>query len=529
MSDFDPGAIATDLLDSIPDPVYLVDLEGRLRWWNDRLCEVTGYDDEALSGMEIVELVPEDQRVAVLEAFVAAGSDEAPTTMEFDVRTSDGDRIPHEFNGSVREIDGRTVVAVVARDVSSRRDRDREIRRQRDELETLHSISETVYEVIQAVVDAASREEIESVVCDRLAASDLYEAVWIARNEPNGSVDPVTGVGATDDFVETIAALNDLDWTRPAEVAVETGEVQVVQGFADSDIPDPAKAVAETLGVHAGTSVPIVHGATVHGVLSVYSSRPDAFSERELAAFERLGAVVGFATNAVRTEKLLLSDTATELTFEVSGDDAFLASVSAVADGPCRKEWSTAVEGGDGNYRHYVSVSGIDPEAVLEMGEAKSTVETIEHVGDNGEAHVFAVVTSDSFTRRLLDAGATATSVVASDGETVIVAELPGEADVRPVVEAANELYDAELVSKRELERPVRTADEYHDAVADRLSEQQLAALRHAFFGGYFSWPRDATAEEVADRMSVSSPTFHYHIRHAQRALVDEFLQHLDG
>lgn len=528
MSDFDPEAIATDLLDSIPDPVYLVDLEGRLRWWNDRLNEVTGYDDEALSGMEIVELVPEDQREAVLEAFAAVGAGEAPAPMEFDVLTSGGDRIPHEFDGSVREIDGRTVVAVVARDVRSRRDRDPEIRRQRDELETLHSISEAVYEVIQAVVDAASREEIESVVCERLAASELYEAVWIARNEPNDTVDPATGAGATDDFVETIAGLNDLDWTRPAEVAVETGEVQVVQGFADSDIPDPAKAVAETLGVRSGTSVPIVHRGTVHGVLSVYSSRPDAFSEREEAAFERLGVVVGFAINAVRTEKLLLSDVATELTFRVTGDDAFLASVSSRADGRCRREWSTTVDG-RGNYRHYVTVEGLDPETVVEMATERSTIESIEHVGDDGDAHVFGIVTTDSFTRRLLEAGATPTSVVARDGETEIIAELPGEADVRPVVDAANELYDAELVSKRELERPVRTTDEYHDAVADRLSEQQLAALRHAHFGGYFSWPRDATAEEVADRMSVSSPTFHYHIRHAQRALVDAFLEHLDG
>lgn len=529
MSDFDPGTLATTLLESVPDLVYVVDTDGELVWWNDRLNEVTGYDDATLAGLDAVDLVPEDQHEAVAAALAGAGSYPDDETLEFDLLTIDGERVPHEFNGSVIEVDGRPVVATVARDVTARRERAEEIRRQRDELETLHSISEAVYGVIQAVVDAASREEIERDVCERLAASELYEAVWIARDEPDGSVDPVTGVGATDDFVETIAELNELDWTRPAEVTAETGELRSMQDIQEADLPDPVLSVAEDLDVHSGTSVPIVHRGNVDGVLSVYSSRPDAFSERERAAFERLGEVVGFAINAVRTERLLLSDTATELTFRVTGPDAFLASVSAVADGPCRKEWSTAVEGEAANYRHYVSVSGIDPETVLEMGAETSTVESIEYVGDNGEAHVFAVVTSDSFTRRLLEAGATATSVVARDGETVIVAELPGDADVRPVVEAADELYDAELASKRELQRPVRTTDVYHDAVADRLSDQQLAALRHAYFGGYFSWPRDATAEEIADRMSVSSPTFHYHIRHAQRALVDAFLDHLDG
>lgn len=528
MSDFDPGPIATKLLESLPDLVYIVDMDGRLVWWNDRLNEVTGYDDEALSALDAFGLVPADQREAAVAAFAKVGTYDPETTMEFDVLTSDGDRIPHEFNGSVIGLDDRTVVATVARDVTPRRERDREIRRQRDELETLNSISETVYEVIQAVIDAATREEIESAVCERLAASDLYQAVWIARNDTGGTVEPVGGVAATDDFVETIAELNDLDWKRPAEVAVETGEIQVIQGFADSVIPDRAKAVAETLDVHSGASVPVVHRGTVDGVLSVYSSRLNAFSAREQAAFERLGEVIGFATNAVRTERLLLSDTATELTFRISGPDALLASLSSEADGPCRKEWSTAVEDGEGNYRHYVTVEGLDPERVREMAADRSTIESIEHVGDNGDEHVFGVVTSDSFTRRLIDVGATPTSMIARDGETTIVAELSGDADVRPVVEAANELYDAALVSKRDLERPVRTTDEYHHGVADRLSDQQLAALRHAYFGGYFSWPRDATAEEIAERMAVSSPTFHYHLRHAQRALVDAFLEHLE-
>ncbi|WP_048078258.1 helix-turn-helix domain-containing protein, partial [Halorubrum sp. AJ67] len=47
------------------------------------------------------------------------------------------------------------------------------------------------------------------------------------------------------------------------------------------------------------------------------------------------------------------------------------------------------------------------------------------------------------------------------------------------------------------------------------------AALSAAYHGGYFDWPRGSTAEEVADAMGVSSPTFHNHLRKAQRALLD--------
>ena len=83
-------------------------------------------------------------------------------------------------------------------------------------------------------------------------------------------------------------------------------------------------------------------------------------------------------------------------------------------------------------------------------------------------------------------------------------------------------------MSKHEVERPVRTVEAFHHGVDDRLTDKQEAALRHAFFGGYFSWPRDATAEDIADTMDISSPTFHYHLRHAQQALVEAYLQHLE-
>jgi len=528
MPDIDTGRLATALLESVPDLAYVTDLEAELVWWNDYFPKLTGYDDAELEGMSGFELIAEDQREAVMEAFAGAGTYEDTHTMEFDVRTKDGDLIPHEFNGDLLEVDGEPVVAAIARDVTARREREAEIRRQRDELETLNSINETVYEVIQAVVDAASREEIETAVCERLAASDLYRAVWVGRSVPDEPVEPVAGAGGPDDLLELVASVNDPDWQRPAAVATETGRAQVVQQMAASDLAPTAKEIAEAVGVNSGTAAPIVHGERVVGVVCAYSSRTEAFSERERAAFERLGEVVGFAINAVRTERLLLSDVTTELTFRVSGSDAFLASVSTEADGPCSKEWSTPLESGAGNYRHYVSIAGLDPERVLEVGETQATIESIERMGRNGDAQVFAVDTNDSFTRRLLEAGATPTSIIAEDGETRIVAELPGDADVRPVVEAANELYDAELVSKRALERPVRTTDEFYDDVADRLTDRQKAALRHAYFGGYFSWPRDATAEEIAARMDVTSPTFHYHIRHAQRALVEDVLQHLD-
>lgn len=529
MKELDLAAPTARLLDAMPDMVYAVDLDGRIRWWNEQVPETTGYGDDALLGMDAFELLPPDDREVARMAFENTESLAPNYTMEFDVVTRSGDRRPHEFNGMVAECDQEPMVVTIARDVTSRHERETAMRRHRDELDTLNRISEAVHEVIQAVVDAASREGVEAVVAEQLVASELYRAVWIGRRNPDGSLELRTALGETGDFPDVIDSLDELDWRRPAAVAAETGEVQVVQTLPESDLPERVRDLAAERGLRSGTSVPIVHRETVLGVLTVLSGRPDAFSEREQAAFRRLGSVIGFAINAVQTERLLLSDTATELTFRITGPSAFLASVSEVAAGPARQEWCTPVDDTDGNYRHYVTVEDVDPGAVLDVCEENATIEQVEHVGTDGDEHVFTVVTTDSITRRLLDVGATPTSVVASDGEIRVVAEIPGEEDARPVVEAAGELYDADLVSKRAVDRPVRTGNDPSPPVAGGLTDQQRAALRHAHLGGYFSWPRDATAEEVAASMGVTSPTFHYHIRGAQRALVESYLDTLDS
>ncbi|QLD85182.1 PAS domain S-box protein [Natronomonas halophila] len=527
MAEIDLDELTATLLESVPDMAYIVDADARLAWWNDRVREVTGYAADELAGRDVFELIAPDQREDLAASFGAVGTFEPTETREFDVLTADGERIPHEFNGTTLTSNGETYVVGIARDVSDRRERETAIRRQRDELETLNRISETVHEVIQAVVDAATRAEIEDAVCERLAASELYRSVWIARDGPGDVAKPDTGVGTIEDFLEVVDEINTLDWDRPAQVAIETGEAQVVQRISEADIPETARTAAARMNIESGTAVPIVHQSTVLGVLCVYSSRPEAFSDREQAAFRRLGEVIGFAINAVQTERLLMSDTAMELTLRVSGSDAFLARVSEESDGPCQQEWSTPMSAG--RYRHYVTVSGIDPERVEAIAEGVPTVESIDHVGGTDGDHVFTVVTTDSLVQRFVENGASPASLVARDGETTIVAELPSDADPRPIVEAAKDLYGAELVSKREVERSVRTAEEFYDTVADCLTERQQAALRHASLGGYFAWPRDATAEEIAEVMGISSATFHYHIRRAQQALVEAYFQHLDG
>ena len=45
-----------------------------------------------------------------------------------------------------------------------------------------------------------------------------------------------------------------------------------------------------------------------------------------------------------------------------------------------------------------------------------------------------------------------------------------------------------------------------------------------AYHSGFFEWPRDTSGEEVAASLDVSPPTFHQHLRKAERKLFESLL-----
>lgn len=520
------GMSGIEVLEATPDLACIVDRSGRLLWWNGRLEAVTGYEADTLTDGDVFDLVAPDDETVARTAIDRIDEESPDRTVAIDVLTKDGDRRPYEFSGRPIETARGSGIICIGRELTGRDKREIEIRRQRDELETLNRISETVYEVIHAVIEAADRDELETAVCEGLVSSDLYRSVWIGRNEVNSAIEPTTGVGPSDDFLSRMASVNELDWERPAQTALRTGTTQTVRKIPDSELPEQVKDITDDFEIRSGICVPVRYKETVLGVLVVHSTRSGAFNERERAAFERLGEIIGFGIHVIRTQRVVLAETATELTLRTEKTETLLGELSLEATGECTYEWSQST--GVGTYRHLITVRGLEPERVLEIARDRPDVEEISHVSGDGEEGIYEFVLTNPLIEEFFDAGAVLASITAQDGVATFVVESPGDADTRKFVEMAQSRYDTTLVSKRDLDRPVRTAGEFWKTVSDRLTERQRTALRHAHLRGYFSWPRDATAEEIAGSMGVSSPTFHYHIRNAQRALVEAYFDNLE-
>ena len=515
-----------DALDHVTDGVLVVDGEWHVTRANAVAAASLHHDASELTGLDIRDVFPQSVDSRFHES--VADEDAEPAAVDFEDYFPD---IGKWFEIRTVPVDGGMVV--VFHDVTARKDLEDSITDREAELDRLTRINATIQEIIRELVGATTREQIERTVCERLAASDLYEFTWIgerdmltdrlihrsAAGEYEGVVELLVGESGPSDGPEYLE-----------QAVTRTGETRLVRQLVeDESVPEPVRRVAFARGLQSAIAVPIRYGTTTYGVLGVYAARANAFTKRECKNLETLGVATGFVINAARQRNLLLSDTVVELTFRLSDSaDALVAASSRLA---C----SLAVEGivplADGALRCFISVEGAPPgnlhKTLTEstgVVDARVVHETTADEATNGGL-LELTITEKSPLLPLVEYGATVRTATYTEGVGRIVAELAPDEDIRAVVEAVGDRFpDSNLLAKRERERDVETAQEFRSSLHERLTDRQQTALSVAYHGGYFKSPRDSTAEELAEGLGISSPTLHYHLRAAQWKLADAFI-----
>lgn len=428
--------------------------------------------------------------------------------------------------GAFDEVDvslGRVLAATVetalerADRLEERRARRRELERQRDELETLNRLNALVEEIVRSLVDAATREEIERTVCERLTTSAFYVGARIVeRGSAPGSVVSRTGSDGRRTGNGEAAA------TGPVEAALSDGTLAVVERLeTDERIPEPVRSDALEAGVRSCLVAPLSYADTVFGALVVHAPSADAFSDREAAAFETLGRVVGFVINATNNRRLLLGNTAVEVEFTLGVTDAWFPALAE------RLECTVAVSGvvtmaGD-VLLEYATVEGVPTDAVLSTLAEMPAVEEVRVLADDGDrCSLECVVTgAESGFRAVAEYGASVRTARAVDGTGRVTARFPSVVSAREaasVIEARFE--DAELVAKRVVDVSDRSVPTVRQRIGERLTDKQLSALRAAFLAGYYDHPRGTTAADLADSLDIAPSTLHQHLQAAQDKLL---------
>ncbi|WP_129116922.1 bacterio-opsin activator domain-containing protein [Halegenticoccus tardaugens] len=523
-----------DALDTLSDVFFVFGLDGSFLRWNDRLPAVTGYGDDAIAEMAPTDFVaPED--VDAITVAIQRVMEEGQAQERADLLTTDGERIPYEFTGSLLRDEAGAPVAIcgIGRDITERKRRERALERQAERLETLNHVNAVIRDVNEALVRASTREEIERAVCEHLAAEEPYRFAWIGEFDfSGGRVEPRAWAGVEDGYLDARSNAGDgSDERVTAATAVREGTVIVEQNIADDVAAGSWREAALERGYRSAAAIPLTYRDATYGVLCVYAPRSNAFDETERAVLAELGETIAYAMCAVEQRRALVTDSVVELTVRFDGDGSdpapFFVESSASTDATVSLEG--VVEGSDGSLAEFLTVDDGSADAVIDLvgtrgGDARRVAEY------DGVTVLRVSTPARSVASLVADHGGVLRDASADEGVGEIRIELPQRADVRTIMDAIRGRYPgAELRAQRERERTSTRGLEFRDAFDGTLTDRQREVLETAYLAGYFEWPRGSTAEEVAASLDISPPTFHEHIRRVQNKLLGAFFGRGDG
>ncbi|MEF8821268.1 MAG: bacterio-opsin activator domain-containing protein [Halovenus sp.] len=497
--------------------IFLTDPDGTIEYANPAVETVTGYEPE--------EVVGENPRLwqsgthsedfyAELWEQIESGS---VWEGELTNRHKSGELCWVDTTIAPITEDG-TVERYVAieRDITTRKEREMYIEDQNERLTLLNNTNEVLRDINRELVAASTRDEIESAVCEQFCSSDLFDVAWIgSRGLVDGTVSPRSWAGididSLDDQVETLCAAD----PSPVAQALD-GQEPVFIDIEDDLLSGEARSVV----------VPLAYRGAEYGVLVVVTSNGNAFDLIQRDIFAELGRTVADAISAVESKQTLASDSVTQLEFQLTGIDEPLANMAAQLD--CTVSIEHVVGDGDGDRIQYVTVTGSEPEAVVEYASGADQIGSVQHIYTYDDCALFRLsIDERSIVATLAQYGASIESLSVTGTSGKLIAQVASSNDIRSVVNALQTTYDdLTLVAQRECERDVQTEAAFRKQLAAALTDRQLEAARTAHFAGFFDWPREHSGEEVASMMDISQTTFTQHLRAAEgklfSALFDE-------
>lgn len=409
-------------------------------------------------------------------------------------------------------------------------EREAELRRQQERADRLEQLNTIIRDIEQATVEQSSQASIEEAVCDRLVDVEQHDLVWVAEPtvEDNELV-PRTSAGGAEGYVDGLTSVvgSSADpGSHPAVAAYRNDELRAVENVATDVSGGAWRKHALGHGIQSVVAVPVRYRTTVHSVLTVASAEPDAFGQATRDVLAELGRSIGYAITVTEREQALESDGTTELEFAVADEGLFMVRAAAAAD--CRVELKRTIRRTGGSFSMFYVVSGTEPAAVVDLADAAPSVATAQVVSSDDEAAggLVEVTAPTWFGSVFTEHGAVVREATATDDGGTLVVETPRGTDVRVLVEGFQEQYPGtELVAQRQRERTIRSLFELQDALETELTDRQWEALETAYSAGYFSWPREASGQEVAELLGVSQPTFNKHLRIAERSAFQLLLE----
>jgi PAS domain S-box-containing protein len=510
--------IKQQAMDEAPVGITISDIslpDNPLVYVNDAFVRTTGYSKEFAIGRNCRFLQGEDTDEEKIAEMARAVEERESVTVEVRNYTRDGEEFWNEVTIAPlrNEVGEVTHFVGFQADVTDRKRAELAAETERENLaHLLDRINGLLEGVTSELVEGVNRAEIEGAVCTCITETTPYAAAWIGETDVTDDyLEPTAMAGEETELVPELSV--EMDDAGALLTTIESGELRVLD--AGRLFPDHRQSAGEV------AVVPLNYSDTEYGALFVHAADVGSFNDRETAVLESLGRMVATALNAHESKRIISTNNVVEMELLIRDQEFFFVDLATRTGSTI--EYAGSVYR-DGSLNTFVTTDG-DPESVVELAADSPEIDEASAVGrEAGSALIELHVATESIVAELAEQGAKTDAITATDGEAHLKLELPAGADARSVVQRIKSRHPrTDLRRYQERERPPTTKREFIADLEDRLTDQQFTALQRAYVGGYYDWDRGTNGDELAGSMDVSRPTFHQHLRAAERKLVEEF------
>ena len=284
----EPTKIATEtyrnLLQQAGDGFLVVSESGNILDINVKACELLGFEQEELFGRPMDEIVPPELRSRKVELFERLQREQS-CLLELPLLKSDGDSVWVELNASRIVSRGAVLYSGAFRDVSVRRQMEKETRRRNKELFVLNSIAR----VISRLLDP--QEVLTSGLEKVLSLLDIEGGYILLLNEESGELEMAVHRGLSAEFVQEYSC-------RPLKVGEGiTGQTflsgKPIHSRDASTDPRVTRSVVRKDRLRSSLNIPLKAKERVLGVLMVVSIGIREFSDWDIEILTTIGHEMG--------------------------------------------------------------------------------------------------------------------------------------------------------------------------------------------------------------------------------------------
>jgi PAS domain S-box-containing protein len=292
-----------NILESIDEGIYEVDLAGNFTFLTDSMCRIFGYPKEELLGMNNRQYSDQENAKKLLESFNQVYRTGEPSReCDYEITRKDGTKRHVETSASLKKDSSGKPIGFrgIARDITNRKRTEEALLKSEETARRLAQENATMAEIGRIVSSTLNTEEVYGRFADEVRKIIPFDRASVNTINPDRTSITIAysfGIKVGDIPVGAVLPLDD----SLSENIVSRRQGVLILPEDESEL---AKSYPNLLrhfraGLRTMMAVPLLSKDQVIGILHIQSLKPKAYTESDVRLAERVGnEIAGAITNA---------------------------------------------------------------------------------------------------------------------------------------------------------------------------------------------------------------------------------------